>query len=285
MGTLYIVGVPWVDLDDLTQRALRILRGATLVVGDDVGYARRLLDHCDIASPLVELGERTALEALQAGDVALIVVGWLAGPSSPGYQLVCAAIELGFPVVSVPGPAFPITSLVISGLPSDSFIYLGELPRESSERSDMLASVAVERRTVVVVVSFSGLTEVLSDLQAALGDRSLAVVATSARGAEVIWRGSLGEPPGRLPDPLTSSRCALVIAGAQPEVMRWDERQLRAEIRMRLAQGLGVRETSHQLAVESSWPRREIYRLAVQIAQSGSGWKENSNTETEQQRP
>lgn len=282
MGTLYIVGAPLVDLDDLTQRALRVLRGATLVVGDDVGYARRLLAHCDIASPLMEPGDRVALEALQTGDVALLVVGWLAGPSSPGYRLVCMAQELGFPVVSVPGTAFPITSLVISGLPSDSFVYLGELPREPSARSDLLASVAVEHRTLVVSASFSGLAAVLLDLQVSLGGRSLVVVAASDQGAEVIWRGSLGEPPDKLPDHLTSTQCALVIAGARPEVMRWDERQLRAEIRMRLAQGLGVRETSHQLAVESNWTRREIYRLAVQIAQSGSDWKKNSNTESEQ---
>lgn len=264
MGTLYVVGAPPGDPDDITLRARRILAEVTLVGADDADQARRLLAHYDVATPVAKVGD--LWEALDAGDAALLSQGWLPGPSDSSYQLICAAIERGFPVVPVPGPTLPVTALVISGLPADSFVYLGELPRDPSARRDLLALVAGERRSLVAIEWPDRLPGTLVDLVEALGDRSLAVVAASDTGIDVIWRGALGEAPAHLPSPPGQALCTLVVGVAREKADRWDCERLRAEIRACLERELGTKEISRQLAAESGWPRREVYRLAVELA-------------------
>jgi 16S rRNA (cytidine1402-2'-O)-methyltransferase len=268
VGTLYVVGVPLGSPEDLTQRALRILGEVTLIVGANLQELRSLLVHYDIATPLVSAAGEAALAALETGDVAFLSLDGSMGAMNYGHRLVCAALERGFPVVSIPGPALPVTALVISGLPADSFVYLGQLPDERSVRRQLLTEVAAERRTLVAMEAQPRLPVVLSELHTTLGDRPLAVVAASGLGMEVIWRGSLGETPEQLPDPSTTGLAVLVIGGAPLTVSRWDEGHLRAEIQTCLAQGRGAREFSRQLAVESGWSRREVYRLAIQIIRS-----------------
>ncbi len=282
VGTLYVVGAPAGDLDDLTHRALRILGEVALVVADDVGHARQLLTHWDIATPLVSAGGDAPLDALETADVALLSAGWSPGPSGPGYRLVCAALERGVAVVPIPGPTVPITALVVSGLPADSFVYLGGLPRQSSACRDLLASVADERRTLVVVEARDHISAALTDLHRVLGDRPLVVAAASEEGTEVLWRGSLGKVPGLLAARAEPGPYALVIGGASGKRIRWGEDRLRAEVETRLAQGLGAKEIGQQLAVESGWLRREIYRLAVEVAQSDAGEGREAHAEAEQ---
>ena len=142
-----MVGAPVGDVEDITHRALRILRDVVLVVADDVDHARRLLADHDIATPLTATDSLDApLSALETDDIALFSTGWSPGPSGPGQLLIHAAIERDFPVVPIPGPTLPVTALVISGLPADSFVYLGELPQGPAARRGLLASVASERR-------------------------------------------------------------------------------------------------------------------------------------------
>jgi 16S rRNA (cytidine1402-2'-O)-methyltransferase len=224
------------------------------------------------------------MEALSAGDVALLSSGWAPGAEGPALDWVRAAVEHGFPVVPVPGPVEPITALVLSGLPSDAFVYLGELPRPHSARRTLLAAVAGERRTLVVLATGPHLITLLSDLHAALGERPLAAVApdtsTSPGWAEVIWQGALRDAPGAFSEgsagglPLPD-RCVLVLGGAQEQPIRWDEERLRAEIQALVAQGLGAREISRRLGPAAGpdvgWSRREIYHLAVEMAGPGRG--------------
>jgi 16S rRNA (cytidine1402-2'-O)-methyltransferase len=265
VGTLYVVGVPLGDLNDLTQRAVRILGQVAFVVADDVDLARRLLAHQSIGTPVIAAAGEAALGALESGDVALLCPGWSSEPKGPGDQLVRATIERGFPVVSIPGPSLPITALVISGLPADAFVYLGELPHEGLARRQLLNSVADERRTLVALLSRPCSSAALVDLPIVLGDRPAAVVTASELGTDLIWEGSLGQVPGQLPELQASDPAVLVIGGAPSTVGRWEEAKIRAEIQNHLAQGRGAREISHQLAAESGWSKREIYRIAIQV--------------------
>ncbi len=297
MNTLYIVGAPAGDPDDLTRRALRILREAHLIVADDMDAADRLMAYHEITTPLAAARGDAPTVALATGDVAYLCPGGSLGLPRSGHELVRAAIEGGYPVVPIPGPALPVTALVLSGLPADSFVYLGGLPKQRAARLDLLASLVGERRTLVVVEQPERLLTVLADLQAILGDRPVVLVTASEQGTApdwspgmprdpsgVVWRGSLGEvpledlglrsepsvlpEPGRAPGTSQARSCAsvvLVIGGAREPTIYWDEARLRAEIGACLAQGLGVRETSRHLASESGWPRREVYRLAVDM--------------------
>ena len=156
MGTLYIVGTPIGNLEDISLRALRILREVDLIAAEDTRRTRKLLAHYDIHTPMISYFEHSGparvegiFRALQEEDkdVALVSEAGMPGLSDPGYKLIREAIARGVPLAVVPGPSAPIAALVLSGLPTDSFIYLGFLPRRSGERKRLLSSLAHEPRT------------------------------------------------------------------------------------------------------------------------------------------
>lgn len=279
VGTLYVVGAPAGDPGDLDRRAQRILDQAILVVAEEVGPTQRLLAHYDIATPVVSLLGDAPLQALATGDVALLVAGWKPAPSGLGHRLVCAAIEQGLPVVPIPGPALPLTALVISGLPADSFVYLGQLPEHRADCHDLLSSVASEPRTLLVVGPADRLAADLANLTM-LGERPCAIVTASETGTEVVWRGTLGQALQQAGEPMPGPY-ALVIGGASEQVTRWGEEQLLVEIQTLRTQGLVAKEIGRQLANESGWPRREIYRLAVAVVQDEDGRGIESDAEPE----
>jgi 16S rRNA (cytidine1402-2'-O)-methyltransferase len=262
---LYVVGAPAGCPDDLTLRARRILANVACVAAPNLIPARRLLAYFDIETPLVDAGEQAHIwEVLGRGDVALLSEGHLPGPSGSGLRLIRAALERGLPVVPVPGPALPITALVISGLAADSVFFVGRLPAKTTARSALLASVASEHRTLVALESSGRLSGTLVDLKAALGDRPLSVVNEPSQGPGWTWRGTVAEALARGMSDMPVGECVLVVGGAREEATRWDENRMRAEIAACLERGLRAREISQQLAVESGWLRREIYRHAVE---------------------
>jgi 16S rRNA (cytidine1402-2'-O)-methyltransferase len=263
VGTLYVVAAPVADARDLTLRA-------RLILAADVRHAAHLLAEHGLTTPFIAPAEPSQptgfdriLGALETGDVAVLGAGWLLGPSGPSYRIIRVAIERGYPVVPIPGPSLPIAALVVSGLPADSFVYLGQLPRGAAARRALLSSVAGERRTLVAVVPAKLLPDALADLAATLGDRPLVVAKSDCRPGE-IWRGTVGGACGQSWSQWSPGLCALVAGGAREEAVPWDEERLRAEIRTRLDDGYSAKEIGRLLAIESGCPRREIYRLAVE---------------------
>jgi 16S rRNA (cytidine1402-2'-O)-methyltransferase len=271
-GTLYVAGVPAGHPADITRRALAVLEGVDLVIADDTRHAQWLLSRHGIDTPL---GTSTDIEgtlaALSTGNVALLSPGWTPGPSASDCLLVRKAVERGFTIAAVPGPTLPITALIVSGLPADSFVYLGDLPQESHARHELLASLSHERHTLIVRVAWDLLPEYLADLRATLGDRNLALLATDGPITRELWRGTASEIPDRILGQGSNGPCVLVVGGAAAQTARWDKDRLIAHIQAQLEQGLGTKEVSRQIAVESGWPRREIYRLAVEIARLSAG--------------
>lgn len=276
VGTLYVVGAPVGGPSDLTRRALRILRQVAVIVGDDDGSIRQLLAQLELTAASVASSVESVLEALEKDDVAFLSSGWLLGLSGPGELLVRAAIEHHFPVVPIPGPVLPLTALVLSGLPAHSFVWLGELSWPSPDPRTPLADLAHDPRTVIAVVPALHLPEVGAELYLALGLRPLVVVGPSDRGAKVIWRGTLGELSGSPVMETITGRCVLVIGGEEERTARWEEDRLRARVEALRARGLGAREIGQQLAGESGWPRREIYRMVVEIGQPDGHSREES---------
>ena len=273
MGTLYVVTAPAGDPNDLTHRALRILKKVSLIVAAEKGSARVLLDHYGITTPpvlapgLVPASGDDHLDTLAQGDVALLCSGLSPALPESGYRLIRGALDRKYPVVPAPGPSLPITALVISGLPADSFFYLGELPQEPAARSELLAAVSAEHRSILALAPPALLPAVLADLHSTLGDRPLVLVVSSATGAQVVWRGRSQEAAGGLGEATLPGTYVLVIGGAPAETVRWDEGRLRTEIQSLQVAGLGAKEISQQLAGDSGWSRREVYRLSVELAQ------------------
>lgn len=201
-GVLYVCATPIGNLEDISVRALRVLREVNLVAAEDTRRTRKLLAHYGIPARLVsyhEHNERSQapriLEVLLSGEsVALVSDAGTPGVSDPGAHLIREAISSGIPVVPIPGPSAVIAALVVSGFCSDEFAFMGFLPRKGRERREALERVAQEKRVVVLYESPYRIARTLSDLAAAVGgERRVAVARELTKVHEEVVRGPLGE--------------------------------------------------------------------------------------------
>ena len=196
--------------------------------------------------------------------MALVSDAGTPGLNDPGYELVRAALAAGHEVSPVPGPNAAIAALVASGLPTDTFLYLGYLPRKSSERQNALAQVAGLPFTLIYLETPHRLLAALEDVLAQLGDRQVAIGRELTKLHEEIFRGSLSEAQDHFGRQVPRGEFTLVIAGHTQENEPWDEERLREAIE----QGRSGQETparlASRLAAESAWPRRKIYRMILE---------------------
>ena len=240
------------------------------MVAGDPGSAQALLNYHGIVTATSLVPENGHLDALAEGDVVYFFSGLSPVVPEAGRRLIKAVLDGGYPVVPVPGPSLPITALVLSGLPADSFVYLGELPPDPVERAELLAATGQEPSTLLALVPHALLRLVLTDLHNAFGDRPMVLVASSSAGARVVWRGRSGESATISDQVMPPGSLVLVLGGAPVGVDRWDQGRLDSAIQGLLVEGLGAKEISQQLAGVSGWPRREIYRFTVELARRGA---------------
>ncbi len=269
MGTLYVVATPIGNLEDISLRALRILRQVDLIAAEDTRTTRKLLSHYEISTPLTSYGEHNKAEkinillgVLREKDVALVSEAGMPGLSDPGYELIRTAIERGIPVVPIPGPSALTTALVVSGLPTDSFLYLGFLPRRAKERRQLLRSVAHESHTLVAFEVPHRLLASLADLKSILGDRRIAIARELTKLHEEVWRGRISEALAYFQEKGARGEFTLVIEGAPPEPP-WDEERVREALAEFMREGVSRREAVRAVADLARWPRREVYKVAL----------------------
>jgi len=271
MGTLYVVGTPIGNLEDISLRALRILNEVALIAAEDTRQTRKLLTRYEITTPLTSYYEHNKLAklddiltTLEKKDVALVSEAGMPGISDPGYELIKAAIARGIPVVPVPGPSALVTALAISGLPTDSFVYLGFLPRRQGERRRLLESLVGEKRTLVAFEAPHRLIKSLADLAHVLGDRQVVLARELTKIHEEVWRGSLSQALEHFERNPPRGEFTLVIAGARREAQAmWDEEQVRSALAELLGEGLDRKEAIKRVAKAAHWPRRQVYKVAV----------------------
>jgi 16S rRNA (cytidine1402-2'-O)-methyltransferase len=269
MGTLYLVATPIGNLEDITARALRVLRTVSLIAAEDTRHTRGLLTHFDIHTPLTSYFEHNKLSklesilaALETGDVALVSDAGMPALSDPGYELVRAALEAGHRISPVPGPSALTAALAASGLPTDAFVYVGFLPRKDGERRRLLESLRAEPRTLVAFESPHRLLDTLDAVQATLGDRRLAVARELTKLFEEIYRGPVSQARAHFGAKGVAGEITLVIAGAaESPAEQWDEARVRAELADLLAAGLKRKDAAKQIAERAGWSVREVYGL------------------------
>lgn len=270
MGTLYLVATPIGNLQDITLRALEILKQSSLIAAEDTRQTQKLLHRYDIHTPAISYHEHNKLsrvndilDALAGGDVALVSDAGMPGLNDPGYELVGAALKAGYPVSAAPGASAPVMALVISGLPTDSFLYLGYLPRRGSERRKRIEEVAGLTYTLIFLETPHRLVEALEDLQSGLGDRPIAVARELTKLHEEVFRGSLAEALAHFQQNEPRGEFTLVIGGSAGQLADgpWEEAQLNAAIHSGMADGKPSSQLAGELAERSGWPRREIYRM------------------------
>ena len=270
VGTLYIVGTPIGNLEDISLRALRILGEVDLIAAEDTRRTRKLLTRYEINTPLTSYHEHNKLtkldellSTLQQKDVALVSEAGMPGLSDPGYEIIQAAIAQGIPVAPVPGPSALITALVVSGLPTDSFLYLGFLPRRQKQRRQLLALVARERHTLVAFEAPHRLRASLADLKDVLGDRRVAVARELTKVYEEVWRGSISQALAHFEDNPPRGEFTLVIEGAREERVTWDEGQVMEALADLLAEGVERKEAVKVVSDLAGWPKRKVYKVAL----------------------
>ncbi len=275
MGVLYIVATPIGNLEDITLRALRILREASLIAAEDTRTTRKLLAHYDIHTPLTSYFEHNKLTKLDyllgvvrepGRDVAVVSEAGMPGISDPGYELVRAALAAGIKVVPVPGPSAIITALAASGLPTDEFTYVGFLPRKRSERLRHLSAIATERRTLIAFEAPHRLVDSLRDLLAVLGSRRIAVARELTKLHEEIVRGTIEQALAHFEAATPRGELCLVIAGAEEEKATTDIEEVRNQLRKLAEQGLSAKEAAVRVAKATGVSKREVYKIWLDLA-------------------
>lgn len=266
-GTLYLVATPIGNLEDITLRALRILKEVAAVAAEDTRQTRKLLARFEIGVPLVSYHEHSGPAATAAlvrrmreqGDsIALVTDAGTPGISDPGVELVCAAIEAGVPVSPVPGASTPICALIASGLPSARFLFEGFLPRTRSSRVEKLKALASERRTLIFFEAPTRLAATLAEMSGLLGpDRPACVAREITKLHEEFRRDTLSGLAASYAAESVRGECCVVVHGSEGK-----ESDPATEAQ---DSGAGWKELLKRLAKEAGIDRKALYQAVVQL--------------------
>ncbi len=270
MGTLYVVATPIGNLEDITLRALRVLKEVDLIAAEDTRKTLKLLSAYDIHKPMESYHRHSGpgklvrlLESLQTQDLALVSEAGMPGISDPGQELIAAAIERGIAVVPVPGPSAPVTALVVSGLPTDRFLYLGFLPRARADRRRLLQSVAGQPYTLVLFEAPHRLLAALADLEQTLGDRRAAAARELTKIHEEVVRGRISELRATFEARAPRGEFTLVVGPPEETPERPEEapgEPLEAMARRLRSEGVSSKEAIGRMMEAKGVGRREAYR-------------------------
>ena len=227
MGTLYIVGTPIGNLEDISARALHTLRQVSLIASENPQRTRRLLARYDIHTPMrryTDAYERkkqgrmaAVLDALTKEDVALVSEAGMPGLADPGYELISAALDQGLPVVPIPGPTALTAALSVAGVAADRFTFLGFLPRRDGARRELLSSLKTSPLALVAYEAPHRLLKTLADLDDLYGQRPMAAACELTKLYEEVQRGTAAELLARFREHKPRGEFTLVVAGAQPQ--------------------------------------------------------------------
>jgi len=271
MSTLYIVATPIGNLEDISLRALRILREVKLIAAEDTRQTKRLLNTYDIKTPTTSYHEHNKwaklnyiLNYLEKGDVALVCDGGMPGISDPGYELIVTANQKGIPIVAIPGPSVVTTALVVSGLPLEKFTYLGFLPRKTNERQRRLRSVADDDGTIVALESPHRLLAALNDILLVLGDRMVAVCRELTKIHEEVFRGTISQALEHFTEP--RGEFTLVIEGRKEKEKPKLTEDIEKQLHYLQLSGTTAKEAITKLAGETGLSKKELYRAWLEVS-------------------
>lgn len=280
---LQVVGTPIGNLEDISLRALRILRQADLIAAEDTRRTRKLLSHYDIHTRMVSYHEYNKqaqtprlIKKMKDGSViALVSDAGMPGISDPGYDLISHALEEGIDVTVVPGPSSIIAALVVSGLPTSSFEFAGFLPRKKSERARRLAEFLDSRSTTVLFESPNRLAALLDTIAELAPDRKIAVARELTKKFEEVLRGSASEMAIRLGERKPRGECVVVIEGAawaaKPASRLNGSRSAGDFVEELMREkGLSKKDAMRATAKELNISRREVYRQLLDEGSSQS---------------
>ena len=272
-GTLYLCATPIGNLEDMTFRAVRVLREADLIAAEDTRNSVKLLNHFEIQTPMTSYHEyntydkgRKLVEKLLGGkNIAVIRDAGSPGISDPGEELVRMCHEAGIAVTAVPGAAACVAALTISGLPTRRFAFEAFLPTEKKEREAVLEALEKELRTIVLYEAPHRLVKTLKLLAGRLGDRQVSVCRELTKRHETVYRASLPEAAEYYEKNLPKGECVVVIQGLSREEIereekaKWADMSIEDHMQIYLSQGMEKKEAMKRTAKDRGVQKREIY--------------------------
>jgi 16S rRNA (cytidine1402-2'-O)-methyltransferase len=269
-GTLYIVSTPIGNLEDITLRALRVLKEADVIAAEDTRHSSKLLKHYGISKPLMsywgekeKLKAEEVLEKLREGlSVALVSDAGTPGISDPGGVLIGKAVEEGIPVLAVPGPSAVVAAVSLSGLSVKEFSFIGFLPPRSSQRRKILDELATEKRTLVFYEAPHRILETLEDMADIFGERVAAVVKEITKIYEEVYRGKLDDILRILHDRTIAGEYVIVVEGMRKAEASWEDAL--SEVNGLLKKGRGRKEAVKMVSERYGLSKNELYDRSLE---------------------
>ena len=271
-GALYVVATPIGNLEDITLRAIRVLKEVEIIAAEDTRRTRKLLGAYQISTPMTSLYDRiedrkssVLISKMHDGmDVAIVSDAGTPGISDPGYVLVSKAIAEGIEIIPVPGASAVVTALCVSGLPTDSFAFYGFLPSRSGKRKQFLSTLMDEAKTLVFYESPKRLIESIRDIGEVLGNRNVVVLREMTKVFEEIMRGTLGEVINQLQGRVVKGEVTLVIGRRGKISSSFSDDEILAKFEdLWKSSGSSRRDIIEKLAKELGIPKKRVYRLVA----------------------
>ncbi len=275
-GTLYIISTPIGNLEDITLRALRILKEVDIVAAEDTRHTRHLLDRYQITTQLTSYHDHNKEEKapvlvariLEGKSVALVSDAGTPGISDPGYFLINLAADQNIPVVPVPGATAAIAALSVSGLPTDRFVFEGFLPAKQLARIKRLQWLAKEKRTLIFYEAPHKILKTLADILEVFGDRRAVITRELTKVHEETMRGSLSEILKHLQSGQVRGEFTIIVHGESPQPMKQEIDAAEYLRDLMLHRGLSRKDAVAAAAEELGLPKKEVYRESLRIKNS-----------------
>lgn len=277
-GTLYIIATPIGNLEDITLRAVRILKEADLIAAEDTRHTKKLLDRYGIETPLTSYHDHNKEEKapvivarlLEGKSVALVSDAGTPGISDPGYFLINLAVHEGVPVAPIPGATAAIAALSISGLPTDRFVFEGFLPSKHTARLKRLEDLSTEDRTLVFYEAPHRVIQALEDILSVFGDRKAVLTRELTKIHEEVVRGALSEILDHVKKGTVKGEFTITVHGATESPKQADINPQEYLENLMLHRGLSKKEAIATAAKELGLPRKEVYKQSLKIKEKGA---------------
>ena len=271
-GTLFITATPIGNLEDMTLRAIRVLKEVDLVAAEDTRRTGMLLKHFGIERPLTSLHDHNEREKssliinrlLQGSDVAYVSDAGTPGISDPGYLLVRSAAEEGLPVVAIPGPSAVIAALSVSGLPVESFTFYGFPPARPARRRRFLLSISDESKTMVFFESPRRLASTLRDMLDIFGNRPMTLSREITKLHEETRRGPIARILEEVTEAPPKGEITLILAGKEEEPLQCNPEEIRFRYdELTAAEAVSTRDAAARIALETGLSKKAVYGMIL----------------------
>jgi 16S rRNA (cytidine1402-2'-O)-methyltransferase len=282
-GKLYLCATPIGNLEDITLRALNVLKEVDLVAAEDTRHTVKLLNHYGIKTPMTSYHEFNKIEKaiylvnkMKDGlNIALVTDAGTPGISDPGEELVKMCYEEGIEVTSLPGPAACITALTLSGMSTRRFCFEAFLPADKKEKQNVLEELKKETRTIVLYEAPHRLIRTLNELLRELGNRKITLCREITKKYETVARMTIMELLDYYSDKEPKGECVLVIEGRSIEELKeekkkvWSEMSVEEHMDYYLSQGISNKDSMKLVAKDRGIAKRDVYQSLLELKKEG----------------